>query len=99
MTKPGRKLGAPFIEEWVGKRMPVHLCPTCTSRYGKWYKAHQYTPIWNKLVNQISDCDGCDSKNVYTSGFYPSELRSPYVIPSIPETSTDKPLGSILCIR
>ena len=73
--KPGRQLGATWIEDIVARRGNVNLCEECYRRYDRWWERHDYRPDFQQW--KIGECDGCDKSFHYIVGFYP-EGRSPF---------------------
>lgn len=77
-VKPGRTLGAVYMDDAIAQRLGVSLCPDCVSRYG-WRalcRAHTYKVVWHP--KELTDCAGCGAKHVYCTGFWPQEHPTPW---------------------
>lgn len=69
--KPGRKLGAVWIDDFVQRRQNVNLCEECWRKYDRWWLKYDYAPQWN--IWKRTDCDGCAKTMHLCVGFYPKE--------------------------
>lgn len=69
IKKPGRMLGAVWIDKYVENRRNVNLCEECWRKYHGWWNRYGYRADW---VGWWSHCDGC-GRHVRCNGFYPQE--------------------------
>lgn len=67
--KPGRRLGASWIDEFVGNRRSVSLCRECERKYGDW---HVHVNYHARDVAELTDCDGCGESLKVCKGYYAS---------------------------
>ena len=65
ITKPTRRLGAGWMDDFVQQGKIVHLCGDCLRHYGKWWNSEQYYPS----MAVTSDCDGCGETLVSCTKF------------------------------
>jgi len=77
IKKPGRKLGAVWIDRYASRRRNVTLCEECWRKYWGWWKKYGYRADW---VGWWSHCDGC-GRHVRCNGFYPEEAINGAVAP------------------
>jgi len=71
--KPGRVLGAVWMDHYVSARRTVNLCGLCDTRYGKALLSRSYRrqPPW--IVDIYSDCDGCGASTLKVTRYIPEE--------------------------
>ena len=67
--KPGRRLGAAWIDSFVSNRRAVSLCAECQHRYGDWDTRNGYSAR-DRL--ELSDCDGCGQVLQVCKGYFAS---------------------------
>jgi len=67
IVKPGRTLGAVWIDDFVAQGKNVNLCEACWRKYHGWWHEYNYASDW---VGWWAHCDGC-GEHVRCNGFYP----------------------------
>jgi hypothetical protein len=67
ITKPGRRLGGAWLDEFVSAKKAVSLCPECERRYGDWHSKRNYR-IRDRRV--LTDCDGCGAELSFCSSYF-----------------------------
>lgn len=75
-VKPGRILGAPWMDDLIEQRQILSLCEDCTRKYGwkSWCSKQNYLPRWDP--KPLTDCDGCGSDLIFCTNFWPAEHPS-----------------------
>ena len=69
ILKPGRRLGATWIDDFVARRRAVSLCPDCERKYGDWHVRFHYHA---RDAKEITDCDGCGQILQRCTAYYAS---------------------------
>lgn len=67
ILKPGRRLGATWMSDFIGQRRSVSLCPACQKRYGDWNEKVGYSM---RDKPELTDCDGCGQVLQLCRGYY-----------------------------
>jgi hypothetical protein len=64
-SKPGRRLGAPWLDKYIVARMGVNLCDNCARRYGPGLATPKngYRVDTNPCGAKFGVCDGCSAGN------------------------------------
>ena len=57
LVKPGRKLGAVYIDDKMGSDGCVKACDSCIEKYWGFWKKSTLRPNWGYYFT--SECDGC----------------------------------------
>lgn len=73
LVKPGRRLGAAWIDQFVAERKSVSICAECDRRYAGWAEKYNYEP---RTQRELTDCDGCGEPLRVCKGYY-YRLRPP----------------------
>lgn len=81
-VKPGRKLGAPYMDDFFAQRQSVSLCEDCFRKYGWKEICSKYNYKVITWVKELADCAGCGSKHVYCTGFWPIEHHTSWAYPT-----------------
>ena len=59
ITKPGRRLGGAWLDDFVAQKKAVNLCVEgneCAKKYGDWHSKRNYSARSRQV---LTDCDGC----------------------------------------
>ena len=78
-SKPGRYLGAPWMDQYVARRMPVSVCEVCSRMYGSALSMpkYGYRIDLHPGGRKLGVCDGCaagsDDNPVDLIPYYPQE--------------------------
>ena len=75
IVKPGRSLGAVWLDQFVSGRTGVNLCAVCVRLYGGPLQHPKYSYLPDLVGLKLGDCDGCGGtgqpETLYP--YYPSE--------------------------
>ena len=75
IIKPGRRLGAPWLDRFIAIRTGVSLCDICSTLYGADLRSPKYSYRIDRTGLKLGDCDGCGGTGhpdtLYP--YYPSE--------------------------
>lgn len=75
IVKPGRRVGAAWLDQFVSGRTGVNLCSVCARLYGGPLQHPKYSYRADPIGLKLGDCDGCGGtgqpETLYP--YYPSE--------------------------
>lgn len=69
ILKPGRRLGATWMSDFIGQRKSVSLCADCQRKYSNWHEKVGYHVRDN---SDLTDCDGCGQVLQNCKSYYSS---------------------------